>query len=67
MATNRFDLEEALMACWSTADDINLIASNADELDDDLLNALNSVKILHERRLQRVFDLFETLIADRKL
>ena len=63
----RFDLEEAIMACYHTADDLELIASGAEKAEDALLNALIGVKELHERRLQRVLDIFEQLVKTRQL
>jgi hypothetical protein len=63
----RFDLEDAITACWHTSDDIELIARGAESGDDALLNALIGVKELHDRRLQRVFNIFEQLIATRQL
>jgi hypothetical protein len=63
----RFELEEAITACWNTSDDLELIASGAESGDDALLNALIGVKELHDRRLQRVFNIFEQLIKTRQL
>ena len=55
------------MACWNTADDIELIASGAERGEDALLNALIGLKELHDRRVQRVFDIFEQLVKTRQL
>ena len=64
---DRFTLEAAIMACWNTADDIELIASGAERGEDALLNALIGLKELHDRRVQRVFDIFEQLVKTRQL
>jgi hypothetical protein len=63
----RFELEEAITACWNTSDDIELIARGAESGDDALLNVLIGVKELHDRRLQRVLDVFEQLVKTRQL
>jgi hypothetical protein len=63
----RFELEEAITACWNTSDDLELIARSAEGGDDALLNALIGVKELHDRRLQRVLDIFEQLVTTRQI
>jgi hypothetical protein len=62
---DRFELEEAIMACWNTADDLKLVTQQildgADDKD-NLANALIGIQELHNLRCQRVFDIFESLI-----
>ena len=65
-AYTRFDLEEAITACWNTSDDIDLIASRAPE-DDKTLNAIIGLKELHDKRVQRVFDILEALVKSGAL
>ena len=64
---NRFELEDAIMACWHTSDDLKLVAQQildgADDKD-SLSNALIGIQELHNLRCQRVFDIFEALITD---
>jgi hypothetical protein len=63
----RFELEEAIMACWHTSDDLELIARGAEHGDDSLLNALIGLKELHDKRAQRVLDIFEQLVTTRQI
>lgn len=63
---NRFDLEEQIMSCWNTKDDINLLAeslldSNMDP--DEIANALIGISQLHELRSKKLFNTFEYLIS----
>jgi len=61
----RFDLEQAIMACWNTGEDINLVSSKALEgkmTEDELSNALIGIEQLHDMRCEKVFDIFEELI-----
>jgi hypothetical protein len=61
---DRFDLEEAIMACWSTAEDISLLVEKSTELsDDELLNGLVGLKSLHNLRCEKAFNILEELIA----
>ena len=63
---DRFELEDAIMACWHTSDDLKLVAQQildgADDTD-SLANALIGIQELHNLRCQRVFDIFEALIT----
>jgi hypothetical protein len=63
---DRFELEDAIMACWHTSDDLKLVAQQildgADD-PDSLANALIGIQELHNLRCQRVFDIFEALIT----
>ena len=63
---DRFELEDAIMACWHTSDDINLVTQQILDGADDkdkLSNALIGIQELHNLRCQRVFDIFEALIT----
>ena len=60
---DRFDLEQAIMACWSTTDDIKLIAEKSSDMsEDELLNGLIGLERLHHLRCERAFDIFEELL-----
>lgn len=62
---DRFELEDAIMACWNTADDLKLLTQQVLDGEDDsdnLSNALLGLQALHELRCQRVFNIFEALI-----
>jgi hypothetical protein len=61
----RFDLEQAIMSCWNTCEDIKLVSSKVLEGDlssDEISNALIGIEQLHELRCDRVFEIFEELI-----
>ena len=75
---DRFDLEEAVMATWSTQEDIQLFvdaltntinsADIADKDRKDLLDAaetLSGLAALHGLRSQKLFRVFEQMIEDR--
>ena len=75
---DRFDLEEAVMATWSTQEDIQLFvdaltntinsADIADKDRKDLLDAaetLSGLAALHDLRSQKLFHVFEQMIEDR--
>lgn len=62
---DRFNLEEAIMECWHTADDINLTIKPLldGEVDsDDLANLLIGVRELHNLRMRKVMEIFEELV-----
>jgi len=62
---DRFELEDAIMACWHTADDLKLVTKQILEGADDkdnLANALIGIQELHNLRCQRVFDIFSALV-----
>jgi hypothetical protein len=68
--TTRFDLEEAIMACWHTSDDVTLLAEKiADDkpTEDSVLNTLQGIKELHDLRCQKLFKTFELLVASRDI
>ena len=64
---SRFELEEKIMACWSTDADLDVLYRNVceKELDrDELANTLLGLVNLHRMRSQELWDLFEKMIAD---
>lgn len=63
---DRFELEDAIMACWHTSNDLKLVTKQILEGADDkdnLANALIGIQELHNLRCQRVFDIFEALLT----
>lgn len=65
MADDRFELENAIMNTWNTADDIELLADavlNEELTTDEIANALIGLKQLHSLRAKKTFDIFESLI-----
>lgn len=64
---DRFDLENAIMSAWNTADDLELLADAVinEELDtDQISNALIGLQQMHSMRAKKVFEIFESLIED---
>ena len=62
---DRFDLENAIMSAWNTADDLELLADAVinEELDtDQITNALIGLQQMHSMRAKKAFEIFESLI-----
>ena len=62
---DRFELEEAITACFNTTEDLKLITGrvlDGETTPDMLANTLIGIQELHELRCQRVWDIFSTLI-----
>lgn len=69
-ATDRFDLEQNIMKCWSVTEDIYLLYENVMEKEmskDEISNALLGLHQLYEMKFNKLFDNFETLISEKKL
>lgn len=69
---DRFDLEQALLAMWSTKEDIDLLLeryldSPVPMTEDEVSNFLIGLAAIHDARSQRAFHIFERLIAERKI
>lgn len=67
---DRFDLEQALMACWQTVDDLKLLAEmvTEDTLDaDKIANAVMGIELLHEMRCKKTMDIFEHVVSNGEL
>jgi hypothetical protein len=62
-----FDLEQAIMTCNTTSDDLDLLVEHvleARDLDrDQLSNALLGLKELNDLRCQKAFAMYERMIA----
>lgn len=63
--TDRFELEQALMGCWQTADDIKLAVDAVidGEDEDTVVNTLLGIETLHNLRMQKTMRIFEALVA----
>lgn len=65
-AHDRFDLEQCIMACWHTADDIDLLIPQLldGEIDaEDAANLLLGIRELHNLRMRQTMDTFEQLVS----
>lgn len=65
---NRFDLEQAIMAAWSTKDDIELLTKQYLDgpvmSEDAVSNMLIGIAALHDARCQELFRQFEDSIKE---
>jgi hypothetical protein len=64
---DRFNLEESIMSCWNTKDDIELLAetfSNKEMSEDEIINSIQAISNLHEMRCQKLMNTFEILIEN---
>lgn len=66
---NRFDLEQAIMVLWDTAEDIQLIYEHYYEHHesmsvDDMANVLLGLQQLVHMRGQKTFDIFERIVRE---
>lgn len=64
---NRFDLEQSIMSCWGTKEDISLISERFLEDEemskDSIFNALEGLAALHDLRCKKLFETFELMIS----
>lgn len=70
MESSRFELEQALTACWGTKEDLEMVYEEALEGDsskEDLANALLGLARLHDMRSAKAFRIFEELVKSGKI
>lgn len=63
---NRFDLEQAIMACHNTSDDLELIAEGVMEegLDrDKVTNTILGLMEIHRLRVDKAFAILEEMLS----
>lgn len=70
--SDRFDLEQAIMVAWGTTEDIKLVweyyyDGKEPMTPDELANVLLGLQNLHHLRCQKMWDIFEQLIREKKL
>jgi len=61
--SDRYDLEQAIMVAWQTADDIDLLYKHHGDhpvpmSEDDVANALWGIKVLHDMRMEKLMDTY---------
>jgi hypothetical protein len=62
-----YDLEQPIMNCWSTQEDIELLYENImnnDMSKDDISNVLLGIAKLHNLRSQKLFDTYEQQLSN---
>ena len=60
--SDRFDFEQEIMECWKVTNDLQMYIDQGASIED--------TKVLidyYERKFQKVWDTFETLIHERKI
>ena len=68
---DRFNLESEIMSVWNTKDDLESITSRMmDDPDpmseDEIANVLIGLTELHDIRCKKLFNVFETMVRERK-
>jgi hypothetical protein len=67
---NRFELEESIMSCWSTKEDIMLVSERVMEetlSEDQLANVLTGIAELHELKCRKLFEIFEGMLSSGRI
>jgi hypothetical protein len=62
-----YDLEQLIMNCWSTQEDVELLYENImnnDMSKDDISNVLLGIAKLHNLRSQKLFDTYEQQLSN---
>ena len=65
--SDRFDLEQQIMACWNITSDIDTLLEGVIESDmtpDQIANILLGMKQLYELKFDKLFNTFEQLMQD---
>ena len=67
---NRFDMEEMIMSCWGTKEEIDLVSERIMEDDlsrDRIVNALVGMAELHDMKCKKLFEMFEEMISSGQI
>ena len=59
---NRFDFEQAIMACWSVTDDVALLAKRGAAPEE-----FTALAKLYQHKFEELFDQFEQGVTQRKI
>lgn len=73
--TDRFDLEQQIMACWNILEDIKLLSigvlegrPDGEELTtDEVSNYLMGLEAIYGLKFEQMFNTFSTLISEQKI
>lgn len=64
---NRFDLEQEILDCWNVVKDIEDVIDICEEGSiEDVIEALNGMRVLYNRKFSKTFDTFEACLAKRE-
>lgn len=72
MSVDRFDLEQAILHAWSTKEDIDVFIEKYMDgprpmTEDEVANYMIGLSTIHNARCEKVFAIFEQLVAARKI
>lgn len=59
--TDRFDLEQQILECWKITDDIPLLEAQGANVAD-----MTSLACVYEYKFKRLWETFETMIAEKQ-
>lgn len=65
--SNRFDLEQQIMACWSVVEDIEVVYEAHGDVDKELANVLLGLKTLYQLKFEKLFHIFESCVKKKEL
>jgi hypothetical protein len=69
---DRFDLEQAIMSAWTTSEDIKLIWQQYYDgrekmSEDQVANLLLGLQEIHNLRCQKMWDIYEKMVREKKI
>lgn len=70
MSFDRFDMEEQLMRCWNILEQIDTITEGVLEHDwnsDNVANATAGIKQIYQLEFEKLWDMFEAGIREKKI
>ena len=70
MASNRFDLEQEILACWHVTNDVNLLYAHVMEKDmtkDEIANVLLGIKSIYDMKFEKMWDTFENCVHNSEI
>lgn len=63
--SDRFDLEQEILACWAIVDDLKFMLDNSDNWsEDERLNYLIGLSVKYDKRFDHMFNTFEDVIKN---
>ena len=69
--TDRFDLEQQIMKCWSITEEVQLLNEQVLENDtltkDQISNYLLGLTTIYDMKFEKLFDQFSQMVQERKI
>ena len=64
---DRFDLEQAIMNTWQVVEDLGMLYNNIENLNEDqLMGAVDGLKIYANMRQQHLWDTYEAMLHNER-